>query len=185
MRSLTLLTALALFYGSSAEAALLIYDFDSEVLGLHGEITFDDSDSDFAAGSTVTLANGGVVDFFFERGSAYWSSNEGTSAFSLSFGAGGTSPDDIRSYGWNAVDTLAPGTTGDTLNFNTDNTTNGNHALVVNSSGTRDGTFSLSASASAVPEPASFWLLSGVAVWGLARRRRRRKSSESISSESL
>lgn len=188
MRSVNFLFALGLLFGSSSDAALLVYNFDSADLGLHGEITFEDTNPNFAANSTVTLANGGVVDFFFEQGSSYWNNDDGTSAFSLSFGAGGTSPDDINFYGWNALDTVAPGGTGAQLSFNTDFTTNGNHSSGVSDVGglvfATDGTFSVDSAN--VPEPASLWLLSGVAVCGLSKlRRQRRKSTEPISSESL
>lgn len=176
MHSVKFIFALGLLYGSSADAALLVYNFDSADLGLHGEITFEDSNPNFAANSTVTLANGGVVDFFFEQGSSYWTNSDGTTVFGVSFGAGGTSPDDINFYGWNASDTTLPGATGTGFSFNTDFTTNGNHHLGVNDGGlviATDGTFSTSSES--VPEPASLWLLSGVAVYAVSRHRRRRR----------
>lgn len=173
--SLLVLIAVIAFalIGPCAEAALLIYDFDSAALRLHGEITFDDANANFTAGGTVTVANGGIVDYFFDDGSSYWDLNDSQAGpLAITFGAGGTTPDDINRQSINSTDDQLLGNTGVQLFMPAVNSTNGNHGVSVGSTRVFDGTYSISAAANSVPEPASLWLLSGAAAWWGIRRRR-------------
>lgn len=171
---LRLLAAVCLFATAVArcEAGFITYSFDSDSIGLHGEITFDDTSANFAASHTATADGGGIVSYFFERNTAFWDLFDNRDTLFISFAATGNSPDDIFFYGLNTFDTAPLGMTSDALNFNTDFTVNGEHQGSVTTGSTRltftDGQFS-----TPVPEPSSALLFTaGCGILALVRRRR-------------
>ncbi len=122
---------------SKAIAEHVTYAFGSVDTGLYGEITFDNTNENFTAGGTATYWNGAVVNYWFQRGDAYWDfadlllgGNSDDGLF-FQFNANGAGPDDIASYGYDAFDFAFPGGTVQQLSFVQDFATNGNHEFFV------------------------------------------------------